>query len=1283
MRSSILLILYLCTISYYSIGQSNLLNLGVEKFGLSIEEPFHTAFNLHQDSIGRLVAYTNENRNETLTYDGKKFIKKNILETSESMLLEIDNGGYWKLTNAFVATYVKGDYLTSIDVRDYLERNICKIYINKGFHYLLANDGYIKFKMIENVINIIEHHKYPVTRIENAYFIEDTIFINRRTSVAYILQSEPDKINYTSDSIITQGGHLSLNNGRILINTKSGLKVIKTGTPIYKYLKEHGSYLMSPYIDSKGRLWCNLRSEKQKGLFVFVPGNPKHIEIDIGIEKTNILNFYEDNLGDMWIRTSTQGIVHLFDQSIRLIDKSSGTRTDNISAIYQDNDTKNIYVSMNYLGLDILDSLGNKKIKNIRGIENQKSILVDQQKRMWIIAGGVLRLEKDKIIKHYTKKDGFHSSSVTSIFEDSNGDIWAGTRQVLHKYVDDKFIKFQIPILDVYDRIYGIAELENQNLLIAVDNGMYFIFDGEKFDQLQAQKMIPNSLFTDLDGTIWLATEESGLFFFEENEFKPVPINNHLQIPIRNLQDSNEGMLFGLCANNKVFYAQKTLLKNNDDSKLIKWLTIDNGLPLMDSERRRQPSTALLSTGEVVFPNTYGGIVINPKKILEDKASFQTIINYNGEIINQQNITLPYGYNDISLEICNVYLNPQASYLNQYKIDNYPWIDFSDNNLELRDLSKGNKKVSIRAKHINGEWLTPVHFYLDVPALFYEQLWFILGLPILIGLLIYLIIINRTQSIKRQNQKLEHRVNVQTHELIEEKKQLSQSLSKQKELTHELNLSQASKNRMYAQISHEFKSPLQAIQSHLSKKNVHITEDDKLRIRGNIDNLLDISTEIMELSKAESGNLKMNSNWYNINGVISEQIELKSQLAKEKNISIIHRAKNDNQYIEFDISLIQKVINNLLSNAIKFSPVNGQIIINSIVNGNNQLIEIKDQGKGIPDSEIKDIILAYYQASNNTEEGTGIGLSLVKEILKLHQTKLLITSKLEYGSTFGFKLKRPTITQSEIIANNINVIDLDKQLKKIIDPNKQVILAVDDSKDVLHFVRESLTPKYYVVTSENGEEAIEALTKFTPSAIISDFNMPLMNGVSLLKKIRVIPQFQALPFLFLTGSSSEETELLSIKAGADIFLQKPTKKNILISKLAQLLKRQEDISAQIKSSFAHDLLPKNILNDDLELMKQLEIIFLENIDNGKLKSHEIATIIGVGEKTLRNRIKSISGRTIKEYFKNFRLEKAKLLIDEGYGTMGEVASATGFSSLSYFSKSYKLYFKDKDKPSKK
>jgi len=1044
----------------------------------------------------------------------------------------------------------------------------------------------------------------------------------------------------------------------------------------YQFLTTQKKSIVKTYLDNANRIWCGLRNQKFHGTYVLEEGSDTPREIKLGKAKSSYVNFYEDRLGDMWIGTSGEGIFHLYNPIANVQNREVGLVSDNVYSIAVSSKNNRSYYSMGCSGIDVLEN--NKVVDHILGRNCQRSILIDRNDRLWLTSNGVKLYVPGSPVVNFDKSKGLHSRTVPSLFEDSQGDIWAGTRQVLHKYQNGKFIKFQIPDLDIYDRIFNIVELENGELLLAISDDSFYRFDGFRFYKVDSPEVNSMQLFKDLEERIWLATEGQGLYLYKEGKFEPLKGSSSIFNSIYFLQDSPNGLMFGMTDNNTIFYADKEGLIHQENPN-VNVLSIDDGLPLIDLNARIQPSTALFDDGHIVFPNIYGAIKINTEAILENKNNFLSSITHQDSIVNSGNIILPLGEDDITLRIDNLYLNPQSSIINEYAVNDAAFSPIEEGNqINIKHLKAGDNRIRFRARHTAGDWMPSIDVIVNRKHLLYERWWFQLGMLLLFIGIMYLLVKWRTGIVKAQNILLESKVKEQTLALEREKIQLAESLEAQKVLTTELNITQASKNRMYAQISHEFKSPLQAINAHLSKGENTILQVDKTRIKSNIQNLLDISNEIMELSKAESGALKVKKKYYNINGVINDQIELKMPLAEKKNVSIIHDAKNDPQYLEFDISLIQKVMNNLLSNAIKFSPEGGSITIKSSINTNSHLIEVADNGPGIPKEEIENLTMAYYQASNNSKDGTGIGLSLVEKILKLHGSKLNIKSRLGTGSTFSFELVRPTISQSQIVEENIGAIPIGSQMEKIVDTSKPILMAVDDSVDVLYFISQSLSSKYNVITASNGKEALESIDAVDPVAIVSDYNMPIMNGMELLKKIRKKPKYKSLPFLILTGSSSEETEMQSIIAGADLILQKPIQEELLITKVGQLLDRQRSISESIKTGFAHDLLPTNIHNDDLIIMQQLEAVFLEHIDNGKLKSEEIASMVGLGEKTLRNRVKSITGLTIKEYFRNYRLEKAKLLLEEGYGTMGEVASATGFSSLSYFSKSYKKYFSGKE-----
>jgi YesN/AraC family two-component response regulator len=212
-----------------------------------------------------------------------------------------------------------------------------------------------------------------------------------------------------------------------------------------------------------------------------------------------------------------------------------------------------------------------------------------------------------------------------------------------------------------------------------------------------------------------------------------------------------------------------------------------------------------------------------------------------------------------------------------------------------------------------------------------------------------------------------------------------------------------------------------------------------------------------------------------------------------------------------------------------------------------------------------------------------------------------------------------------------------------------------------------------VIALSRGELALKNLQKITPKLIISDVNMPYMDGLELLKGVRKRSRFKAVPFVFLTGSASEDTEVIGLSSGADSVLHKPIKVASLKSKVRRVLDQKAEIVKESEQFFSNKVLAEQLQDDDQALMLKLEEVIMDNLKKTDLKSRDIAILLGMGEKTLRNKVKTLTGMTVKEYLRMMRMETAKKLIDQKYGTYSEIATSVGFSSLSYFRKSYKAY----------
>jgi signal transduction histidine kinase/DNA-binding NarL/FixJ family response regulator len=1236
---------------------------GIKNFGLSVEQPFHSADNISQDSLGRLL-FSN------YVYDGNAF-KRSASIHLNPILIEED-GRWYQLSN-YEVNFQSQDTTLLINLKEHFTLPGGNAIVSDGADkYILTLEGILHFIWNGKELEFIEKIKTEGEGNLDFILINDTIFLKKVSGADFLVA---DQLNKSTQHLYENhtdqiNGIIPLTGNRIALKNENRHVIFHRNHPYNRFIKNIGDReIITHLIDSKNRLWLSTRIEGNSKLYLLDHNNPLQT-IDLKIESSAyMLDLYEDNYGNIWVGSQGQGLILVYEEGIKVINKDSGLSTDNIWSISQ-RTNGDIYLAGSCSGIDVIDQ--NRNIGHIFGTGCQGSIFFDSKDNLWINSNGVHILSPDGKIVNLTKESGLTSRTTTTILEDSSGTIWIGTRKAVHRYTGDGFKKYAASSVDEFDRVLAMREYAQGKFIIGFVSGKVFSFDGKTFLPLDYPGQGLNTIFKDRNDHIWVCSDSSGLYLFQEEAFISVTAPS-LPSSIKLIQDDLNNSMWGLCENNQVFRFNIKDAVNKMGKLKVDYFGIDEGVPLIATNNDVQPNTALLNDGRIIFPNIYGAIIIDPVKLYKGISSSYTQVLLNDSVVTD-GIRLPYGNNDLTLDLNTIHISPNETFSYQYTIGKLTYNMGKETRISLNDLPKGNHTLVIKGKSIKSDWHTLQGIDIYVPPLIYQYSLFWFAIISLLVTGIFIFIRWRTKLINQRNTILKQKVEEQTLIIEQEKAHLAKALKKQLELTKELNMTQQAKNRMYAQISHEFKSPLQVINTHLSSNNGRMIPQDRQRIQKNIANLLEISNEIMDLSKAESGQLKIKKNYYNINSVIQDQIDLKKDLIEEKQIQVIYQKSKDLQFLEIDLSLMQKVFNNLISNAIKFSPFGGTIKVITENGANSYSVYIKDEGPGIPDDEVNHLTMAYYQASNNQEEGTGIGLSLVSEILKLHKTNLEIKSEQGKGSRFGFTLPLPLISQKAILKKHSFSSDLKEQLRTHTDPTKPLIIIVEDSQDVQYFLRQSLQKNYRIISASNGRSALEFLSSVQPDLVITDQIMPIMSGVELIKRIRSRKKLMSVPILLLTGSLLENIKVKAIKAGADQILQKPIDEQLLDGIIEKTLERKKVIEDSSKLSLAHDLLSPSIHNDDSQLITNLEVIFLDHIDNGRLKSDEIASKMGLGEKTLRNKVKAITGMTVKEYFKKFRLEKAQLLIEENHGTLGEIAIATGFSSLSHFSKSYKAFF---------
>ncbi len=513
------------------------------------------------------------------------------------------------------------------------------------------------------------------------------------------------------------------------------------------------------------------------------------------------------------------------------------------------------------------------------------------------------------------------------------------------------------------------------------------------------------------------------------------------------------------------------------------------------------------------------------------------------------------------------------------------------------------------------------------------------------------------------------------------------------------------KSRFFSNISHELQTPLTLICGPIEqvlneeKKSLDPVTKAKLQmVMKNTKALKVLINDILDLSKLKAKKLTLNSENINLHTFFNEIIQKFTLLVRQNDIKFQYCFKNlEANYAVIDTKKLEKVINNLLSNAIKYTPTKGTISVKGTFIKNKQLlISVKDTGVGISSSDIPQIFDRYFQTSDTTkplEGGSGIGLSLVKELVELMKGKIAVNSKLGQGSIFTItipvkKMKQKTREnfQTNMLLNN--EISLDHlALETEFKTKEHTILIVEDHTGMQEFIASILQKRYKLLIANNGKEAIDKLNTNTVDLIVSDVMMPVMDGFTFLEAIKQSETHYDVPIIMLTALSEIRYKLKALTIGADDYLTKPFVSKELLARTHNLIERYcsrkkvkaestiLDVTIEESSSESTIINVGKHTKSDIELMTKVAKIIEQNIDNPDFKLNDLTEEIYLSERQLRRKIKLITGLSPKKFQQEILLSKARTLLEEGiYYNTKAVALSVGMQNTTRFSKLYEARF---------
>lgn len=519
-------------------------------------------------------------------------------------------------------------------------------------------------------------------------------------------------------------------------------------------------------------------------------------------------------------------------------------------------------------------------------------------------------------------------------------------------------------------------------------------------------------------------------------------------------------------------------------------------------------------------------------------------------------------------------------------------------------------------------------------------------------------------------------------------------IEQQLELTH-------LKAEIFTNVSHEFRTPLTLLLTPLEQL-IRESSDDKLKQRyemmyRNANQLLGMVNQLLELSKIENGYDHLRVACYDLSDFLRDIIRFFEPLKEKQQTNIILLNELEHPYLYFDREKLEKVFYNLLSNAFKYADKGQLITINLQAKETNNKadfpegfvqITVKDAGKGIAAEHIPYIFNRFYQVDGHSENGSGIGLALVKEIVEMHSGEVTVTSKPGSGTEFTVILpvgknhfhpeELLPLSKAEVSATKYSPNEYlpedwadSDQLSVTITPEKQTVLIVEDNAEVNKYVSELFKDSYNVIRAENGQKGLELAKTHALQLVICDVMMPVMDGYAFTSALKSNLETSHIPVILLTAKADQKHKLDGLGLGADDYITKPFHVDELLVRSNNLVVQRRKLLELFSKAPLLGTQELVTSERDQKFIQRATDIVMQHIDDLEFDVDKFSKEIGMSYTVLNKKLKAVTGHHITRFIRCIRLKKAIELIECDAGTMSEIATWVGFNNRQFFIRSFR------------
>lgn len=957
------------------------------------------------------------------------------------------------------------------------------------------------------------------------------------------------------------------------------------------------------------------------------------------------------------------------------------------------------------------------------------SILSDRKDNLWLGGNnGLIKINKltgkTTWFQQNSTQYPLPHNKVRYIFEDIDGDVWIATDGSICRY-DEKTSQFIRYLIEDASHArnanwsYAICQDETRKLWIATCLGGLFVVDKKQllasegktyiaernyFSNNGTQGLSGNMLqFLSMDGNrnIWVGTYRAGINKIDRINQKviqyttrtadcPLPSDdvtammvdqdNYLWIALRSRLIRFDPVKKSMKEIADPRLNNSTINALTDDGKRI-WMSLSTGLFFIDKVtlRVKQINSGGNYYASIFFDHqkrhlTAGGInefvEFDPQNILsEDQQNslFITSLWVNDKLVESdsslkislepgksirfaQATELPFKYNNLSFTFSEFRYNQLQNIQYAHKLDglesSWHFAEKGNNRITYNNLPPGNYKLMISRIGSDGEPLPyPLLFSVKIQHPWYSTLLAKCLYVLLFALLAiafgnYYLVLNRLR-----------------YERIEKVKTM--------ELT-------AHKIDFLTNISHELKTPLSLIIGPLERIIEQVRPNplkgQLTEVRQNALKMGSLIHQLMEASRQEYDGFGLIASKTDVVAFVRSVVSAFEKPLETRSIKVIVESEISSYFMEADVLKLEVILNNILSNASKFAPENSVIMVKIETLQDYVKILVIDEGAGIDPQDLPHVFERFFQSrhsSSQNKEGSGVGLSIVKEYVQLHRGTVKILSDGIHGTCVEVVLPVQQIVGE---AETISTIQSDTTLAG--NKNKPLLLIVEDNLEISTFISKSLSNEFRCISAQNGKLGMESAIANQPDVVVSDIMMPVMDGIEMCRKLKENISTSLIPIIILTAKDDKSTELLGYRIGADAFIAKPFEIGYLSDRLHQLLRGRNLLVQKARQEAIIQPKENEVLSADEKLLATITQIIENEITNPDLNVNVLSEKSGYSLKQIYRRIKSLTGQTAVDYIRSVRLKKAAMLLSRKTFTVAEVMYMVGFSNHSYFAKRF-------------